>query len=207
MIKKSKTSAIFLGLTLIFLIGGSLFFNLRNNKYQTEESFGASSKQEAYIKDHSDQKDIWDYFQEFQEGELVYVVPSGWQVEQHTQDWLDEETQYKVYLFSKNGHTLEVGGMTTGVAPCDSQNSTFSYAPLQNQHLGEDLVRENPEDMKQIYQEDSRITISVCSDFQNPNLVPETITPFGAITYELPYDFSETTLSEMDEIVESLSLE
>ncbi|KUK79575.1 MAG: hypothetical protein XD95_0283, partial [Microgenomates bacterium 39_7] len=199
--------------SILLIVGGTTLLILSRldrlslKEFKTEQSKIGIRQDEEYIGSNSDQKDIWDYHREFQDNNLSYSTPTGWEVEQISETWIDGSTQYKVYIFSKNNHVLKVGGMTTGVAPCDPVvTDLYTYSLLENKNLGENVVRENPDSDANTGGGKSKIAINVCSDFLDKASVPQTITPYGSITYELPTNYPNTLSMELDVIVESLSL-
>lgn len=134
---------------------------------------------------------------------LTYTLPQGWKNEYNSitsednGEFMSGVTS-ETYSFTKGGYILTINTPLYGGRGACGSYEKEEYKTLNNKLLGNLVVRDIPG-------KESLTSgiLDVCSDHQNAG-IPEENTKIGSIKYSLPTNWDETSLTEMDTIVESL---
>lgn len=139
--------------------------------------------------------------------DLKYTLPAGWEVKEEvlTADFFEGSPKYSFVTFTRENYIITVGGLTTGTANCINDPGKPTYKELYNENLGSLVLRDIPNKPLSPNVEpgpDYQQVLTVCTSDSGD--VPYTMSPFNLIRYYLPWEYDETILREMDEIVSSL---
>lgn len=196
--RKKKINNVLLGVIVVSLVGFLVFVidkvnkndeNGQNNAFNSinNTKLSPTQKLEEEIKILTTKAD-------YKEQTIKFSLPNGWDYGFEVDDNSMDGVKFEIYnIYKGNNYIKLVKPAASGRAYCPSPTEA-SYKKLSNINLGKIIMREEPT---------SHLLLSVCTgESVDSDLYDET--KAGFISYHLTKNWDNSTLEEMDSIVESI---